>query len=967
MSDYGSLVSRTLRVADTAYLSTLHLKGKPSVDAEHNLDSDLSDYNSAARIKTQLFSGVTNIRSAGQDKVFIDTLDPYFVSNFGKFPNEFAIQNFDALVNGWVINVKGSKVSGGNYDDLNYLSIELPESPAPSPMFRQELVYLEVWKASIASHPSTVNKPDSTKVWRHGNVQYGGANLNDELIDPDINAATSLRIQTQYRLRVVADVDFANYPDGVNAPNVKAQGGGSLASTYGYTRSLEDPGLYIAGAGDAPSISALGSVDGYVYAIPVCKVHRRNSSAYALTNPNGSAMSINDSFSDRPDGLFYDEISLNDIQDLRHTVITNQSFSEILESNFDSLIRRDLVLSLGQDPSIDSQIQGLEMLTVDGFSVTDQSGVYDMPFDPDYLRRDYSGESRTHTVMYTLDTSVNSVTGPILYNTTTRLVQVVLSGSGSLQAYPDVYLAGVVQPAAITGSWIGTIPGPAVSGTLDIGLAGQTLALSFDVEYVPAGHRFVAKDYLKVYNDNPADAGEWAFVVNPDDFTDNRSVIKETLPVVAGTVDTINQYPPITLDTSGTVLYPDPAAGSNLSNHCFTEQYAYHVLGNGTATYTVPGMANGSNVLGIHAVYTSDVSPIAFTAVEPTSVTRTITGTFSVVMPASLAATKIIKFVLITDKVGVTLDRITKGIKEIMRPTWSVGTGTGASSYDFIFDNLPYGFGTYRQSGGTLKFFAYVAGLRVDLDNADVQASLNKVTVVFNSPVNSGDEIRIFALQAYSPTPLDKLQISYTRVPYQGLGAPNHLSEARIVAVGSRPIVHTLGSSLDTANRNAEMLALSEVLPLGFNFKDTDLILDNLSLSNTQFTSFKFLRVGQLGHDFRSGSVGKYAEVGDIIDTTPTVAPVTPERGVKDTVINLRNRLALTDYPVEYISPALALAKSHQVVTYYLIQTKITKELFLLVMTYTSNSSGNVLVASDVSDTGVAYDLYRIKGNPILK
>ena len=267
----------------------------------------------------------------------------------------------------------------------------------------------------------------------------------------------------------------------------------------------------------------------------------------------------------------------------------------------------------------------------------------------------------------------------------------------------------------------------------------------------------------------------------------------------------------------------------------------------------------------------------------------------------------------------------------------------------------------------TLKFFAYVAGLRVDLDNADVQASLNKVTVVFNSPVNSGDEIRIFALQAYSPTPLDKLQISYTRVPYQGLGAPNHLSEARIVAVGSRPIVHTLGSSLDTANRNAEMLALSEVLPLGFNFKDTDLILDNLSLSNTQFTSFKFLRVGQLGHDFRSGSVGKYAEVGDIIDTTPTVAPVTPERGVKDTVINLRNRLALTDYPVEYISPALALAKSHQVVTYYLIQTKITKELFLLVMTYTSNSSGNVLVASDVSDTGVAYDLYRIKGNPILK
>ena len=964
MANYGNLVSRTLSVGETGFTGSIHLKLKPSVDAEHNLDTDLADYNSASRIRSKIFSGVTNFKASGLEPIFIPTLDSGFVTNFGKNPNEFAVQNFDALVNGWVIPVRGSKVNGGSYDDLDFVSIELPEAPAPSPMFRQELVLLEVWTALISPNPSILNKPAADRIWKYGNTQYGGSNIVDDLIDPVINAPSSLRKQVQYKIRVVPDVDFANYPDGVNAPNVKARGAANVDTTYTFTRSISDPGLYVAGDGSPSAQSAFSNPEGYVYAIPLFRIHRRNSSAYGLTNPNGSAMSINDPFSDRPDGLFYDEVSLNDIQDLRHLVVSDQSFSEILEDNFDDLLRRDLTLSFGRDAAIDSQIQGKQMLTVDGFSLIDQSGVYDMPFDPDNLRRDYSGENRLHTVVYTIDTSANITSGPVLYNTATRLITILLNG-GNIQSAPDVYLSGVVQPTAITGGWIGTYPVPTIQGTLDIGLAGQTLTLAIPVRYNPAGHRFVANSYYRVYNGNPSLNQEWAFVANPSSFTDTRSVLKPSLPVVSGFVDEIFQYPPTTLDSNNATVYPPSASGSNLSNHSYVEQYTKYVLGNSTNTYILPATVDGSNVLGVYAIYVSDITPVAFNQVDPVSVVRNISGTFTVTLPASVSISEIIKFVLVTEKTGVTLDSVSKGIKEIMKTSWYTTTGTGVSSYDIPLDNLPFGVASYIDSTSTLKFYAYVAGTRVDLDNADVSSSLNVLTLTFNSPVANGDEIRVYVLEGYSPVTDDRIQISYNRIPYQGLSSATPLNLARIVAVGQRPVIHSLGSARDTDARNLEMFALSEVLPLGFGFQDTDLQLDNLSLSNSQFTGFKFLRVPTLTHDYRSGSEGKTPEIGDII-TLETVG-VVPERGVPERRLSLKNRLNLTTYPIEFVTPSLTLARSHQVVTYYLIQMASTKEIYMLVMTYIVNSTGNTVVKADPSQSGVAFDLYRVKGNPILK
>lgn len=55
-----------------------------------------------------------------------------------------------------------------------------------------------------------------------------------------------------------------------------------------YAIANEDVGLYVSGTGTEASKSALKTYDGYVYAIPLFKVNRRNTGGYSVNNPNGA-------------------------------------------------------------------------------------------------------------------------------------------------------------------------------------------------------------------------------------------------------------------------------------------------------------------------------------------------------------------------------------------------------------------------------------------------------------------------------------------------------------------------------------------------------------------------------------------------------------------------------------------------------------------------------------------------------
>ena len=167
-------------------------------------------------------------------------------------------------------------------------------------------------------------------------------------------------MQIQYRIRttgVAEAIDFKTEPDGFSNPNVLAQGtqaspvatyvfvpadnatvsGPSDATDYG----VVDPGLWIAGDGSSGAATALGTVDGFVYAIPLAFVFRRNDAFDSGAgngfdpdnNANGALPSTHGGFvnpiigaiaagdSDRPDGYFCDVIVATDVLDLRRQIV----------------------------------------------------------------------------------------------------------------------------------------------------------------------------------------------------------------------------------------------------------------------------------------------------------------------------------------------------------------------------------------------------------------------------------------------------------------------------------------------------------------------------------------------------------------------------------------------------------------------------------------------------------------------
>lgn len=214
---------------------------------------------------------------------------------------------------------------------------------------------------TLSGGADTSNKPAQDKIYRHGNVDSPSATwLDDDLEDPTLGIETAQRIQVQYRIRVTGQseaIDYKTEPDGFSNSAVLAQGSqSSPVANYPFipadlsTTSLnssavaydiEDPGLWIAGDGSSTAAADLGSVDGYVYAVPLCFVFRLNddfdggsgSGWDPVSNANGGIPTTHGGFvhpilgalgvqdSDRPDGGFVDAISQENLLDLRRFVV----------------------------------------------------------------------------------------------------------------------------------------------------------------------------------------------------------------------------------------------------------------------------------------------------------------------------------------------------------------------------------------------------------------------------------------------------------------------------------------------------------------------------------------------------------------------------------------------------------------------------------------------------------------------
>ena len=286
---FGPGVSRTLSALDRQFQTVIWQRGKPPLDSELNLMSQVDVEALREVVRSQVHSGflLDPTRAVG-DYV----TDPSYSNQFrfGLPATGETSPVITAVVNGWVVPVAGTAVT----DAANLVRL----NPPPASDSRIDLVFLEVWLARVAPNPSTVNKPSATTIWRYGNVEYGGTNVTDDLQDPAIGFETTERVQVQYRLRVYgsgaaggASVTLDAYPDGLGDPNILGQGT-SLAPVTGFPftnmrQVLGDPSLWRAGDGDPNG--SLGTVDGYTYAVPVCVVFRRNSSGYSTVEPAGTA------------------------------------------------------------------------------------------------------------------------------------------------------------------------------------------------------------------------------------------------------------------------------------------------------------------------------------------------------------------------------------------------------------------------------------------------------------------------------------------------------------------------------------------------------------------------------------------------------------------------------------------------------------------------------------------------------
>jgi len=305
---YGPGVGRNLSSKDKQYKNVVFQPGKPPVSEEFNLLTEAMDEARKEIIRTSTPSGwISNLFDSKKDY----SLDPQG-SNMFWLGKETEVSY--ALVNGWVVPVAGTLSN----DLRNAITL-----PPPSSNPQTHFVFLEVWKAQL-SPDGTVNKPAEDQIYRYGNVEYGGMNLTNQIPDTRYKEETSERVQLQYRIRVQESPTPDTHPFGFG-PGIRSQGPliapiSTSDPDFQYQNmgdELGDSGLWRAGVPNEVSengmsvnaFSPMNTVDGYVYALPICRVFQRGSSLWSITN-QGGAFNRNPDAVDREDAQVLPTITL---------------------------------------------------------------------------------------------------------------------------------------------------------------------------------------------------------------------------------------------------------------------------------------------------------------------------------------------------------------------------------------------------------------------------------------------------------------------------------------------------------------------------------------------------------------------------------------------------------------------------------------------------------------------------------
>lgn len=787
MPDYlGPVQSRVLDAEERNFEYVVGQLRKPPLSNEWNLNGEIQIQRSQNIIRTNMPSGwfpvgsikedVTEDQCMAGDILISSSLSANTLKLIANDKGEVTQRNI-AFVNGWPLLIQYSSST----DENNIITLTDP----PVTGSRIDFVFLEVWKKLIT--------PTDT-IYRLGNVLNGTTNPSNDLIDPAINIETSLRIQIQYRLRVVEDIGFEAYPEGFDPTKVFAQGAASLPlCDYSYTYFnpvAGDIGLWRAGEGDAgstptqPSDSQVkfGTVDGYVYAVPMFAIHRRNTQAYNPdSNSNGALYSLaqytDGTSSDRPDNNYNNLIRADDIIDLRHKVgLSGPDFKELSEKAFRMAMYGNLRTKMDKE-TLGGERWGTRLVQADAISFVDKAGSVRIG-GVDGIRRVYSNATATQTMALVEKTVSDKTVGtPGNPWTNGDKVEIILDS-----VYPDGAVIDSVDTVYVDNSGFVTV-GYSASGT-------GTNTVTVTLNSPPSVSNPIMISYTITYPSGP-----YGLSSSADEILEFRK--EETTLAIASKDSSIRVRgigPVSTIDGDQYNMLQNKGCNTT-EPYDFGHQMVYHALGNATSIIEIPRTIDGYEILGIMSARVA-TGPGTYGSPETISVTRTA-SVYRITFTVSPVSGRDIEFVLYTKTKAFDTNKQGRAVTDCfeMVELTSAETGTG-SKLDFWIDagNRPIiAIGSYADEVA----FAYVnddqkplATTNASLPDTSIPGAIQVVFPAGQAPAG-GAQVTVPVLVKSAVTTTEGYTVFYKKTPYQG--KLDAAATGEIKAVGPA-IVTTAGS-----------------------------------------------------------------------------------------------------------------------------------------------------------------------------
>ncbi|WP_026678225.1 LamG-like jellyroll fold domain-containing protein [Fictibacillus gelatini] len=190
--------------------------------------------------------------------------------------------NHNFLINGNVVTFNKNSASFVPFTDVGASLHKLQLSPPPTSGERFDLVFLEAWR------------DQTDQSWKCRFRVADGVDFEK------FQDGLELTSGSQYNTKVTAQggnnapIDVSSYS--IDTLFTKRMYWGFLgirksSSSWNYPgiATQNDAGLFVCGDGTDASKAALKTYDGYVYAIPLFRVRRRNTGTYSAVNPTGAS------------------------------------------------------------------------------------------------------------------------------------------------------------------------------------------------------------------------------------------------------------------------------------------------------------------------------------------------------------------------------------------------------------------------------------------------------------------------------------------------------------------------------------------------------------------------------------------------------------------------------------------------------------------------------------------------------